>query len=294
MDKETERKNKEFFLKQHNYKDGPIGDLYWEKHQEEVELNKHGVNIKTVRLFDPKTQTKLSFQDYKKKYGRDVALHMAIHGLDSYVSKAIRGGSLAPAEKNEVNTEQAKKRAVAAYKAKETRKKNEAARSMPKAGSLAEEALKEKEEVERKNAEALSTNIIIEEDEDDDDLELCNPNQFMKLSYSVLQSKGWRSLKGLEPMMLLELMKRVISSKRQRDSNKLYKNFYKNKYLACCVKQSDLAKWFECSTSNIRYCLKSLEKKGFIIKDKSPKYKTKNIYIVGILNNGKEEYYIER
>jgi hypothetical protein len=170
------------------------------------------------------------------------------------------------------------KRIAAGKKAAKTRAKNKAAKEIPT--GLAAVA-----------AEAQRVDLKIPVDEPE--LEMCDPNQFMKVYYRVLQSPGWRSLRGLEGMLLLELMKRVITSKKQKDSYGLYHEFYKRGYLACCAKQKELAQWFGVSQQNISKTLLSLERKGYVQKHENPKFKNAQVLVVGITTDSCEQYYLE-
>ena len=127
---------------------------------------------------------------------------------------------------------------------------------------------------------------------DEPEIEMCNPNQFLKVPYGLLQCPGWRSLRGLESMILLELIKRTITTNKQKDSYGLYKEFYKRGYIACCVKQKELSQWFVVDQSNISRALTSLENKGYIQKHENPKFKNVNVYVVGFMRDGHKHYAI--
>jgi len=141
-----------------------------------------------------------------------------------------------------------------------------------------------------KDAAAMKVDLGIKPDEPE--IEMCNPNQFLKVPYGLLQCPGWRGLRGLECSLLLELIKRTITTKRQKDSYGLYEDFYKRGYLSCCVKQKELAQWFGVGQSSISRALMSLENKGYIQKHENPKFKNINVYVVGFMRNGHKHYAI--
>lgn len=268
---------------------------FWEK--KEVEWYKH---LDETQIWSPADGGNISKGEFIKTYGE--FLYYYCEGLEDWkgtglpqLMKSIKRGEMLPIEtkedfeywekgrpkKSNVDETTKLKRQLAAQKAQKTKAINQM-----KKEQLTGRAAEMKEEMYKNNP--LSELITEEEPE----LEMCDPKQYLKVPYALLQSDKWRHLKGLEAMVLLELMKRVVSSKKQRDSYGLYKNFYEKGYLACCVKQRELAQWFGISQQRVSNITNALEKKGCIQKHTNPKFKNTQVFVVGTTTNGCKHYYV--